>query len=147
MKIAIGCDHGGYSLKEKLKAHLLERKLEVIDCGTNNPDRVDYPDYAEKVGKMVASGEVERGVLICGTGIGMSIAANKVKGVRAALCGDCYSAQKAREHNDANIICMGERVTGPGLAEQILDTYLDNKFLGSYHTARVEKIMKIEQEK
>jgi ribose 5-phosphate isomerase B len=147
MKLAIGCDHGGYNLKEKLKKYLQEKNIEVVDCGTNSTERVDYPDYAEKVGKIVAAGEVDRGILVCGTGIGMSIAANKVKGIRAAVCGDCYSAQKAREHNDANILCLGERVVGFGLAEQILDTYLNNEFLGSYHTARVEKIMNIEKEK
>ena len=147
MKLAIGCDHGGYNLKEKLKKYLQEKNIEVVDCGTNSTERVDYPDYAEKVGKIVAAGKVDRGILVCGTGIGMSIAANKVKGIRAAVCGDCYSAQKAREHNDANIICLGERVVGFGLAEQILDTYLNNEFLCSYHTARVEKIMNIEKEK
>lgn len=147
MKLAIGCDHGGYHLKETLKKYLQDKNIEVVDCGTNSTDRVDYPDYAEKVGKMVAAGTVERGILVCGTGLGMSIAANKVKGIRAAVCGDCYSAQKAREHNDANILCLGERVVGFGLAEQILDTYLDSKFLGSYHTLRVEKIMNIEKEK
>ena len=146
MKLAIGCDHGGYNLKERLKSYLQDKHIEVVDCGTNSTERVDYPDYAEKVGKMVASGQADRGILVCGTGIGMSIAANKVKGIRAAVCGDCYSAQKAREHNDANILCLGERVVGFGLAEQILDTYLNNEFLGSYHTARVEKIMKIEKE-
>ena len=147
MKLAIGCDHGGYNLKERLKKYLQDKKIEVVDCGTNSTERVDYPDYAEKVGKMVAGGKVDRGILVCGTGIGMSIAANKVTGIRAAVCGDCYSAQKAREHNDANILCLGERVIGFGLAEQILDTYLNNEFLGSYHRARVEKIMNIEKEK
>jgi ribose 5-phosphate isomerase B len=107
MKLAIGCDHGGYNLKERLKKYLQDKKIEVVDCGTNSTERVDYPDYAEKVGKMVAGGKVDRGILVCGTGIGMSIAANKVKGIRAAVCGDCYSAQKAREHNDANILCLG----------------------------------------
>ena len=145
MKLAIGCDHGGYNLKERLKKYLQDKKIEVVDCGTNSTERVDYPDYAEKVGKMVAGGKVDRGILVCGTGIGMSIAANKVKGIRAAVCGDCYSAQKAREHNDANILCLGERVIGFGLAEQILDTYLNNEFLGSYHRARVEKIMNKEK--
>ncbi len=147
MKIAIGCDHGGYNLKERLKSYLQEKHIEVVDCGANSPERVDYPDYAEKVGKMVAGHQVEQGILVCGTGLGMSIAANKVKGIRAAVCGDCYSAQKAREHNDANVLCLGERVTGFGLAEQILDTYLSSKFLGGYHTVRVEKIMNIEKEK
>lgn len=145
MKIIIGSDHGGYSLKEKLIKHLVEKGYEVEDYGTTNEESVDYPDYAQKVGEAVASGKAEQGILVCGTGIGMSIAANKVKGVRAALCDNCYSAQKAREHNNANVMCLGERVLGYGLAEQIVDTYLATDFLGGRHAKRVEKIMNIEK--
>jgi ribose 5-phosphate isomerase B len=106
---------------------------------------VDYPDYAAKVAKDVAAGKAPVGILICGTGIGMSIAANKVHGIRAALCDNCYSAQKAKEHNDANIICLGARVLGFGLAEQIVDTYLASSFLGTHHVQRIEKIMNLEK--
>lgn len=145
MKIIIGSDHGGFSLKEHLKQYLVAKGHEVEDYGTTNEESVDYPDYAQKVGEAVAAGKAEQGILVCGTGIGMSIAANKVKGVRAALCDNCYSAQKAREHNNANVMCLGERVLGRGFAEQIVDTYLATDFLGGRHAKRVEKIMNIEK--
>lgn len=145
MKIMIGCDHGGFELKQVLIKYLQDKGYEVEDAGSYTPERVDYPDYAEKVGKAVAAGKAEQGILICGTGLGMSIAANKIHGIRAAVCGDCYSAEKAREHNNANILCLGARVLGTGLAEQIVDAYLGASFLGSYHTQRVEKIMALEK--
>ena len=145
MKIIIGCDHGGFELKEILKKYLTDKGYNVEDYGIHQYERVDYPDYAQKVGEAVAAGKAEQGILVCGTGIGMSIAANKVRGIRAALCGDCYSAAKAREHNNANILCLGGRVLGSGLAEQIVDAYLGASFLGSYHEERVRKIMALEK--
>ena len=126
--LAIGCDHGGYALKQEILAHLKKRGVEVKDFGTYNDDSCDYPVYARAVAQAVTSGECERGILICGTGIGISIAANKVPGVRCALCGDCFSAQATREHNDANVLALGARVTGPGLALKIVDTFLDTPF-------------------
>ena len=126
--LAIGCDHGGYALKQEILAHLKKRGVEVKDFGTYNEDSCDYPIYARAVAQAVTSGECERGILICGTGIGISIAANKVSGVRCALCGDCFSAQATREHNDANVLALGARVTGPGLALKIVDTFLDTPF-------------------
>ena len=126
--IAIGSDHGGYALKQEILAHLKKRGVEVKDFGTYNEDSCDYPVYARAVAQAVTSGECERGILICGTGIGISIAANKVPGVRCALCGDCFSAQATREHNDANVLALGARVTGPGLALKIVDTFLDTPF-------------------
>jgi ribose 5-phosphate isomerase B len=126
--IAIGCDHGGYALKQEIMAHLKERGVECKDYGCDSEAAVDYPVYGKAVANAVASGECEKGILICGTGIGISISANKVKGIRAALCGDCFSAQATREHNDANIVALGARVTGPGLAIKIVDTFLDTPF-------------------
>ena len=145
MKIIVGCDHGGYALKGKIMEHLAAKGIEVEDYGTDCDKPVDYPDYAEKVAKAVAAGKAPLGILICGTGIGMSIAANKVDGIRAALCDNCYSAQKAKEHNDANIICLGARVLGSGLAEQIVDTFLASSFLGTHHILRLKKIAKLEK--
>ena len=145
MKIVIGCDHGGFALKQDVIKHLKDKGYEVEDLGSYTPDRVDYPDYAKKVGEAVAAGKAEQGILICGTGLGMSIAANKIHGIRAAVCSDCYSAEKAREHNNANVLCMGARVLGSGLALQIVDAYLGASFLGSYHTLRVQKIMDLEK--
>ena len=141
---AIGSDHGGYALKQEIMKHLTERGIEYRDYGTFSTDSCDYPDYGEAVGRAVASGECERGIVICGTGIGISIAANKVHGVRCALCGDCVSAQMAREHNDANVLALGARVLGPGLALKIVDTFLDAEFQGGRHARRVAKIMALE---
>ena len=141
--IVIGCDHGGYALKCEVMKHLTERGIEFSDLGCNG-ETVDYPDIAEKVCDEITSGRADRGILICGTGIGMSMAANKVKGIRAALCGDCYSARFTRLHNNANVLCMGARVIGAGLAVQITDEFLDTQFEGGRHTARVEKVMKLE---
>ena len=126
--IALGCDHGGYELKQEIIKHLQERKIEFKDYGCDSLESVDYPVYAKKVANVVASGECEKGILICGTGIGISIAANKVKGIRAALCTDCFMAEATRLHNDANILALGGRVVGPGLALKIVDTFLDKEF-------------------
>ncbi len=128
--IAIGCDHGGYELKTEIIRHLEKRKLEYKDFGCNSTEAVDYPEYAKAVAEAVVSGEAERGILICGTGIGISIAANKIKGIRAAVCTDCFTAEATRLHNDANILAMGGRVVGPGLAVKITDTFLDTEFSG-----------------
>ena len=142
--IAIGCDHGGFALKQEVMRHLDELGLAYKDFGTYSEESCDYPIYGEAVARAVADGEYERGILICGTGIGISISANKVKGIRAALCGDCYSAEMTRRHNDANILALGERVTGPGLALKICDIFLDTPFDGGRHARRVEKMMAIE---
>ena len=142
--IGIGSDHGGYELKEYLKQHLDEQGIAHKDFGTDSPASCDYPVFAEAVARAVVSGEVEKGVLICGTGIGISIAANKVRGIRAALCGDCYSAEYTRRHNDANILTMGARVTGSGLACKIMDTFLTTEFEGGRHAGRVALITDIE---
>lgn len=141
---AIGSDHGGFALKQEIMKHLTERGIEYRDYGTFSTDSCDYPDYGEAVGRAVASGECERGIVVCGTGIGISIAANKVHGVRCALCGDCFSAQMAREHNDANVLALGARVLGPGLALKIVDTFLDAEFQGGRHARRVAKITALE---
>ncbi len=126
--IALGSDHGGYELKQELIKHLKERGIEFKDYGCYDDKSCDYPVYAKKVANAIISGECDRGILICGTGIGISITANKFKGIRAALCHDTYSAQATREHNDANILAMGARVVGVGLALKIVDTFLDTKF-------------------
>lgn len=139
--IALGCDHGGYGLMQEVIKHLEERGLEYKNYGCYSEESVDYPVYAKKVAHAVADGECERGILICGTGIGISITANKVPGIRAALCGDCFSAQATREHNDANILAMGARVTGPGLALKIVDTFLDTSFSNDErHIRRIKMI-------
>ena len=139
--IALGCDHGGYELKQEIKKYLDEKGIEYKDYGCDSTASVDYPVYAKKVAHAVADGECERGILICGTGIGISITANKVPGIRAALCGDCFSAQATREHNDANILAMGARVTGPGLALKIVDTFLDTPFSNDErHIRRIKMI-------
>lgn len=146
MTLAIGSDHGGFCLKETIKQHLETRGFAYRDFGTCSTASVDYPDIAQKVSQAVVSGECERGILICGTGIGISIAANKVKGIRAALCHDVFSAQMSREHNDANILALGERVIGPGLALMIVDTWLTAEFAAGRHEQRVKKIAALERE-
>lgn len=139
--IAIGSDHGGFELKKEVMAHLDARGLEYNDFGTYSDASCDYPVYGKAVAKAVASGECERGIIICGTGIGISIAANKVHGIRAALCGDCFSAEATRQHNDANVLALGARVVGPGLALKIVDTFLDTPFSnGERHIRRIEMI-------
>ena len=144
MIIAIGSDHAGFSLKEVLKKHLEEKGYQVNDKGTHDTNSCHYPVYAKAVCQSVLSGESEMGILVCGTGIGISISANKVHGIRAALCGDCFSSEMTRRHNDANILALGERVTGPGLALKICDIFLDTPFDGGRHARRVEKMMAIE---
>ncbi|MBQ8315987.1 MAG: ribose 5-phosphate isomerase B [Lachnospiraceae bacterium] len=134
--IALGCDQGGYELMQEVKKHLVERGLEYKDFGTYSSESVDYPIYGKKVAHAVASGECERGILICGTGIGISITANKVKGIRAALCHDVFSAEATRLHNDANILAMGGRIVGPGLALMIVDKFLDTPFSNEERHAR-----------
>lgn len=146
MTLAIGSDHGGFCLKEIIKQHLDASGFTYRDFGTGSTASVDYPDIAQPVAQAVASGECERGILICGTGVGVSIAANKVKGIRAALCHDVFSAQMSREHNDANILALGERVIGPGLALMIVDTWLAAEFSGGRHAQRLNKIALLEQE-
>ena len=145
-KISIACDHGALTLKAVVKEHLQKKGYEVADFGTYSADSCDYPDYAAKVGHAVVGGEAELGILVCGTGLGISIAANKIKGVRAAVCGDVYSAKMSREHNNANILALGERVTGVGLAEMIVDAWLAAEFAGGRHARRVDKIMALEAE-
>ncbi len=141
--IAIGCDHGGYELKLAVESYLNDHKLEFVDCGCKG-EKVDYPDIAVKLCEKITSGECDRGILICGTGIGMSMCANKVKGIRAAVCGDTFSAKFTRLHNDANVLCMGGRVVGAGLALEIVREFLNNEFEGGRHVARLEKMQKME---
>jgi ribose 5-phosphate isomerase B len=144
MRIAIGADHAGYEAKEQLKRWLVERGHDVEDAGTNGTASVDYPDFASVVGTSVARGAAAAGVLICGSGIGMSIAANKISGVRAAHCTDCYQARVARQHNNANVLCLGARVSGLGAMEDTLESFLGHSFDGGRHAARVEKIGRLE---
>jgi len=144
MKVAIGADHAGYELKEQLLRMLREDGVEVEDVGTFSADSVDYPDFAAAVGRKVASGEAERGILVCGTGIGVAIAANKLDGVRAASCHDHFTARMARAHNDANVVTVGARVVGVGVAEEIVRTFLDTPFEGGRHGRRVDKIRALE---
>lgn len=139
--IAIGCDHGGYELKQDIMKFLEKSGYEYKDFGTYSAESCDYPDYAKQVAYAVADGECEKGILICGTGIGVSIAANKVKGIRAALVHDCFSAKATREHNDANVLTMGARVIGPGLAEEIVKIFLETPFSNDErHIRRISKI-------
>ncbi|WP_251440874.1 ribose 5-phosphate isomerase B [Veillonella intestinalis] len=144
MKVAIGADHGGVHLKAAVKAVLDELNVDYTDFGTDSEASVDYPDIAAPVTKAVAAGEYDRGILICGTGIGIGIAANKVAGIRAALCHDTFSAHASREHNNANILTMGERVIGPGLATDIVKIWLTTEFEGGRHERRVAKIAELE---
>ncbi|MGL5616903.1 MAG: ribose 5-phosphate isomerase B [Sarcina sp.] len=144
MKLAVGSDHGGFILKGEVLNHLKEKGIEFEDFGTYSTDSCDYPDIAEKVANAVLSEEYDLGILVCGTGIGVSIAANKVPGVRAALCSDTFSAHACRQHNNANILTMGERVIGKGLALDIVDTFLSAKFEGERHLRRINKITEIE---
>ncbi len=139
--IAIGCDHGGFELKLEIIRHLEEKGIMCVDMGCPDTTSCDYPEYARAVCKEVTDGNCEYGILVCGTGIGMSMAANKVKGIRAAVCGDCFSAQATREHNDANVLCLGARVIGPGLALKLVDTFLETPFSGDErHTRRIAKL-------
>ncbi|HAD23481.1 MULTISPECIES: ribose 5-phosphate isomerase B [Kandleria] len=146
MKIAIACDHGGFRLKNVLIENMKAQGVEVVDFGTYSEESCDYPDYASKAAKAVANGECDRGVVVCGTGIGVSITANKVKGIRCALCHDVFSAKATRAHNDANMIAMGQRVIGEGLAVEILNAWLHTEFEGGRHIKRIEKMMALERE-
>ena len=137
MKIAIGCDHGGYLLKQDILIWLEENDYAFEDFGCYNTESVDYPVYAEKVARAVASGECEKGIVICTTGIGVSMAANKVKGIRCALCGDSYSAEMTRRHNDANVLAMGAGIIGPNMAKKITEVFLTTAFEGGRHARRV----------
>ena len=145
MKIAIGNDHGGVELKQHLVQYLEEKGYEVVNFGSDVTDSTDYPIYAERVSKAVVSGECEKGILICGTGIGISISANKIHGVRCALCSEPVSAALARQHNDANIVAMGARTVGPVMAEGIVDVFLNTEFQGGRHQRRVDKIMMLDR--
>ena len=140
LRILVASDHAGFDLKQLVAAHARENGHEVVDLGTASRDSVDYPDYAHELARRLLAGEGERGVLICGTGIGMSLAANRHPGVRAALCHDAFTADAARRHNDANVLCMGGRTTGPGVAAQMLDVFLATAFEGGRHQWRVEEI-------
>lgn len=146
MRIAIGADHGGIDLKEEIIKHLKNNKVDVIDCGIYKIESVDYPDYAESVAKQILSCNAELGIAICGTGIGISIAANKIKGIRCALCTDPYMSRMARMHNNANMLALGGRVVACGLAEEIVDVFINTSFeSGGRHENRVKKIMKLEK--
>ena len=145
MKIVIGSDHAGLELKEEIKSLLETGGYEITDVGTNSPASVDYPDFGFEAARLVASGAADRGILVCGTGIGMSIAANKVKGVRAALIHDLYTAIQSRKHNDANVLVLGGRVTGRGLAEEIVKVWLSTEFEGGRHLGRIKKIEAFEK--
>ncbi len=145
MKIAIGADHGGLRLKEEIKHYLIQNGHDVFDKGCHCPDSVDYPDYAIPVCEAVQTNEVERAILICGTGIGMSIAANKMKGIRCALLSDTFSARATRQHNDTNVMALGERVIGTGLALELVNIWLNTAYEGGRHAQRVNKMMQLEQ--
>lgn len=145
MKIALAADHAGFSLKEDARDFLEKEGFVVQDYGTFSEESVDYPELAAEAARAVQKGECERGILFCGTGVGVAIAANKLKGIRAACCTDCYTAACAREHNDANILTLGSRVTGPGLALRIITAFLQASFAGGRHRARIEKIRNLEE--
>lgn len=144
VKIGIGSDHGGYELKEEMKEYLNSIDAEFIDYGTNSLESVDYPDFGKKVANAVVEKEVDKGIIICGTGIGISIAANKVRGIRCALCSDVFSAKMSRAHNNANMLAMGGRILGKGLAAEIVKAFLETEFEGGRHERRVEKIGEID---
>lgn len=146
MIIALGSDHGAFELKDIIIDDLKHLGYETLDCGTNSGESCDYSDYAQKVCTLVNSGEADLGILICGTGIGMSMAANKIKGIRCALCGDVFSAKATRSHNDANVLALGARVVGSGLAKEIVHAYLNTQFSGDErHARRIQKVMKLEE--
>lgn len=140
MKISVGSDHGGYALKQEIAEYLRQQGHEVVDCGCYSTESCDYPDFGAAAAKAVASGQCDRGVVICSTGIGISIAANKVPGIRCALCGDIYSAEMTRRHNNANVLAMGAHLTAPVLAKKILDVFLSTEFEGGRHQRRIDKI-------
>lgn len=142
--IALGCDHGGFEIKETIKAYLDNQNIEYKDFGVYNCDSVDYPSIAKTVCDCVVSGECEKALLFCGTGVGMSIAANKIKGIRAACCSDSFSAKYTRLHNDSNVLCLGGRVVGAGLATELVDLFINTSFEGGRHQTRVDQITEIE---
>jgi ribose 5-phosphate isomerase B len=144
VRVALGCDHRGRNLKRLAMGHITERGGTCQDFGTNESAAVDYPDVARAVAEAVSKGDFRFGILVCGTGIGMGMAANKVRGIRAAVCHDVYTAARARQHNDANVLCLGEDVVGPGLAREMIETFLNTDFEGGRHAARVEKIRALE---
>jgi ribose 5-phosphate isomerase B len=144
LSVALGADHAGWELKEALKSWLMEAGYQVLDFGTYSPESVDYPDYAQQVGEAVAVGKVDRGVLICGTGIGMAMAANKVPGVRAALCGDTFTSRMSREHNNANVLALAGRMTDAEMGQAILKVWLETDFAGGRHARRVAKITEMD---
>ena len=144
MKVAIGCDHAGLTLKNAVIEHLKQRGFEITDCGTYDSASCHYPLFAQKVAEAVTSGAAEKGILVCGTGVGMSMAANKIKGIRAACVSDCFSAEATRAHNDANIVCFGQRVVGEGLAFKIVDTFLDTPFEGGRHQIRIDMVNELD---
>ncbi|MCI9186859.1 MAG: ribose 5-phosphate isomerase B [Oscillospiraceae bacterium] len=144
MNISIGCDHGGFALKENIRAYLEEQGHTVTDVGCKSLESCDYPDFGAAAARLVASGACERGIVICTTGIGISISANKVKGIRCALCGDTFSAEMTRRHNDANMLALGAGITGPNLAQKIVEVFLSTGFEGGRHARRVDKLMQIE---
>ena len=146
MKIAIAADHGGFELKDSMVEYIKSLGNEVVDLGTNSADSVDYPDYAKKVCEEIQKGNSDLGILICGTGIGMSLAANKFEGIRAACVSDVYSAKMSRNHNNANVLCIGARVIGDEVAKLIIKTFLENEFEAGRHQRIVDKIMAFEQE-
>jgi len=146
MKIVIASDHAGYQGKEAIKHQLEQQGISVVDLGTNAETSVDYPDYAERVAEAIAKGEAERGILVCGSGIGMSIAANKIPGIRAALAWNEETARLSRQHNDANVVAIGARTTEPRVIEQIVNTFLNTEFEGGRHAQRVEKIANLEKQ-
>ncbi len=143
--IVLAADHGGYSLKEEVKKYLDAKGIEYIDCGCYNGESVDYPDMARRACKKIQSGEAEKGLIFCGSGIGISMAANKMKGIRCCVCSDTFSAKYTRLHNDANVLSMGGRVVGPGLAIEMVDVFLNTEFEGGRHARRVEKLMALEK--
>ena len=146
MKISIGSDHGAFDMKEHLKQYLTEQGHQVVDCGTYSTDSCDYADFAKAAAQLVASGDCDRGIVMCTTGVGISIAANKVRGIRCALCSEPYSAEMTRRHNDANMLAMGGALIGPNMADRIVDVFLGTEFEGGRHARRVGKIMAIENE-
>jgi ribose 5-phosphate isomerase B len=145
MTIAIGCDHAGVELKKEIISLLVNLRIECVDFGTDTPESVDYPDFGEKVSQAVSSGKIEKGILICGTGIGMSIVANKFPGIRASLCNELFTARMSRLHNDANILVLGGRVVGIDLAKEIVKTWVSTPFEGERHCRRLDKISHIEE--
>ena len=146
MKVAIGCDHAGFALKETVIRVVQQLGHEVIDCGTDSPQRADYPDFADKAAKLVAAGSAHRAVVLCGSGVGVCITANKTKGIRACVCHDAYSAKQAVEHDNLNVLCLGARIIGPAVAELCTEQFLKASFLtGTRHESRVKKVTAIEE--